>query len=202
MPLPTWRVWGDLPPPPNLASPRPTVSLQACHPLLASCGAPSSCSIPFRPPCWRCSGSSKPSPGLLTPLVMTIIEYIQTPNQHPPGVWLFPPGAPGRSLSHQPHPLRAHRRSPPLLSSQAHPDLESSPVHQLSPFHPPKPCRDALAPEEDSSMTPPITRGLCSLIPPRGLDNVDFYADPARLHYLSAALFHVPLTQYSAYHMC
>ena len=84
----------------ELASPRPALLSpyrQACHPPLGFLRCPSSCSIPFHPPCGPCSGSSKPSPGILTPLVMTIIEYIQTPNQRPPGVWLFPPGPLGRS---------------------------------------------------------------------------------------------------------
>lgn len=98
--LPTWRVWGWSSASflfPSLSPPRPAPlsPYRAVIPRLASCRAPSSFCIPFHPPCWRCSGSPKPSPGFLTPLVMTIIEYIQTPNQRPPGVWLFPPGPPG-----------------------------------------------------------------------------------------------------------
>lgn len=208
MPLPSWRVWGWSSSSflsPSLASPRPaplSPYRQACHPPLGFLRCPSSCSIPFHPPFGPCSGSSKPSPGILTPLVMTIIEYVQTPNQRPPGVWLFPPGPLGGPSPTSPTLPGHTSRSPLLLSSQTHPHLESSPIHHLSPFHPPKPCQEALAPAEVSSMTLPITRGPCSLISPRGMENVDFYTDPARLHYLSAALFRVPLTRYPAYHMC
>ena len=38
-------------------------------------------------------------------------------------------------------------------------------------------------------------------MPPRGLENVDFYTDPARLRDLSAALFPAPLPQCPVYRM-
>ena len=117
---------------PSLSPPRaaPLGPCRAVIPRLASCGAPPSFPVPFLSPCWRCSGSPKPSPGFLTPVVMTIIEYIQTPNQRPPGVWLRPPGP----LSHQSHPTRVHWQVYPFAELTGPPPSGKLPHLSVEPL--------------------------------------------------------------------
>lgn len=146
--LPAWPVWGWSSSSflfPSLSPPRPAplAAYRAVIPRLASWRAPSSFSIPFHPPCWRCSGSPRPSPGFLTPLVMTIIEYIQTSNQRPPGEWLFPPVSPSQGTpaglplcwAHWPTPFW---KAPPFISwapSILHNPAEMSELPRKTPHH-------------------------------------------------------------------
>ena len=73
---------------------------------------PSNLSVPFHPPCCHLPGSSRRTPGFLTPLVMTVTECIQAPNRCPAWLRLFHlPQPPGSLFSHQPlQPGRSEER--------------------------------------------------------------------------------------------